>query len=201
MESVQRALFTVEGEESLVQIANILNENVYVLLALNIENQTLYRELGRALPGLEYKAGDKIPLTVIDKMKDGQDIIVPCSSEEESGSEERRRNHSERDQNGRFQRGDETSDPSQQSQRNRPDQSSGRRPKRKRPAEQFLGSVDKDYLAPESDSPGVKKWFPDFLSAVCYYIHEARKARAKRGDICSIEDAWQWRYVKPNLWD
>ena len=199
MESVQHAIFTVQGEESLVDIACILNENVYVVLALNIENRVLCRKAGRAMPGLGYRKGDLIPLTVIDKIKDSQQILVPRGSEEGSEKENRRQKHPGRDESGRFQRANEdmSSAPSQLPERIRPDQcSSGEKPKKRRSRELRLSSSDKDHLAPQSGSPTGKKWFPDFISAMCWYFQQARKARGKRNHICSIEDAWKWRYMK-----
>ena len=197
MESVQIATFEVEEDETLIDIARLLGEDVYMLLALNIKNEGLWTTAERAIGS--YKKNESIPLTVNTKFKPGKGeslmISVPRDTEEEgSEKEDQRQTQPDRDVSGRFQRKD--FNPPQPPERMRPDQSSGG-PRRRRPKEQFLSSsADKDYLAADSGSTAAKKWFPDFSSAVCYYIHQARNARSKREKICSIEEAWKWRYIK-----
>jgi hypothetical protein len=191
---LQPAVFTVQDGETLADIADILEENVYVLLTLNIENENLRQDAPRKI-GTVYEAREKMLLTVNTKMKGGHEIVVPDRGEVVSGMEDRK--CPGRDNSGRFQTQSETS---QRPQRHRPEKPSGV-VRRRRPAEQFLKSFDPDFLAPENARPSRnrKKWFPDLQRATCYYIYLARKAWFKCNNVCSVEEAWHWRYLIAQL--
>jgi hypothetical protein len=183
------ATFLAEEDETLADIANCLKVNVYVLLALNIDTAALRPKATRAIPTICHK-GESTLVTVLTPMKNGQNITVPA---EDRNVEQRQSDKRPRDDKGKF------AGPSNGQQmlpnvpvRHRPE---GWKKLDHPKKERFLNSPDNDWSKDEARSKH-QRWSPNIVSALCGYVHTARKAASKRNvrKRVAIEKAWKWRY-------